>query len=155
MIDSSRKARGKSERKRGTTKTRCRQGSRFLSNFTLCPFDHLYFSNWSFKLPWLRLMGSCVSSLWPKQLQSQKPKNWSNYCLSFRIMWPESMQAQNNQHIIPLHLLDLWICVQFKYSEVKILKLTNCVLRFLLYVLYGPSVAPGGPLWQFRLLFGT
>ena len=44
----------------------------------------------------------------------------------------------NNQHIIPLHLL--------KYSEVKILKLTNCVLRFLLNVLYGPSVAPGGPL---------
>ena len=42
MIDSSRKARGKSERKIVTTKTRCRQGSRFLSNLLRFLLNVLY-----------------------------------------------------------------------------------------------------------------
>ena len=42
MIDSSRKARGKSERRIVTTKTRCRQGSRFLSNLLRFLLNVLY-----------------------------------------------------------------------------------------------------------------
>ena len=94
-------------------------------------------------------MGSCVSSLWPKQSQltiavskSQKLKEKQSarkingrVLLSLRQKWPpiiycrnftpECTQAQNNHPIISLYLVNLRICVQFKCCEVRILSITR------------------------------